>query len=222
VTEANNTEAQTETTEQAKPAPTPRQRTPTVEGTGADEPTIPKHRYDEVNKRLKAAEKELGTIKQEQEQKQEQQAQQQGEWQQVAEKRQKKIDSLSQKVADLENQIVTDRRFRAWTQGANGIIRSDAIGDAFEYITEDEWQTVNEDDENSIRMLAQGLAERKSFLAGGPIGSGSGGSSRPVFGGSSNNVPSNRSVSDNRSDQHTRTLSSGRQRMNFNKNKRHW
>jgi hypothetical protein len=200
VTEANNTESNTESTEQ-KPTPKP-QRTPVVEGTGADEPTIPKHRYDEVNKRAKAAEKELARIQQEQEQKQEQQAQQQGEWQQVAD--------------------VTDRRFRAWTQGANGIIRSDAIGDAFEYITEDEWQTVNEEDENSIRMLAQGLAERKSFLAGGPIGSGSGGSSRPVFAGSSNNVPSNRSVSDNRSDQHTRTLSSGRQRMNFNKNKRHW
>ena len=211
------TEAQADSTpeqsqDDSQRQPREQQRTQS-ESTQADM-QVPKYRFDEVAKRAREAEKQLAKVQQDQQQREEQQAQQQGEWQKVAEKRQSKIDQANARIQELENQIVRDKRFRAWTQGAAGTIRSDALGDAFEYVTEDEWSTVNEDDENSIRMLAQGLAERKSFLAGGPVGAGSGGSSRPVMG-----LSSNRDVSDNRNN----TLSSGRQTFAGFKNKRkHW
>jgi hypothetical protein len=83
--------------------------------------------------------------------------------------------------------MVRDRRYRAWVSGASGAIKPAAIGDAFDMVTEDEWATVNEEDENSIRMLAQNLAERKEYLAAGPIGAGSGGSKKPVYGLQTNN-----------------------------------
>ncbi len=155
------------------------------------EPSIPKHRFDEVNKAKKQAETELSKLRNEQQQREEETAKNQGEYQQLAEKRQKTIDTLKQEVSDLKTQMVRDKRYRAWVAGASGAIKTAALGDAFEMVTEDEWATVNEDDENSIRMLAQNLAERKEYLAAGPIGAGSGGSKKPVYGLGSNNSSNN-------------------------------
>ncbi len=151
------------------------------------EPSIPKHRFDEVSKRAKDAEARLQKLEAEQQQRDEQQAQAQGEYQQLAEKRQKKIDQLNSRVQELENQIVRDKRYRSFVSAANGTILPEAYDDAFSMLTEDEWASVNEDDENGVRMLAQGLAERKPYLAAAPRGSGSGGSRQPVFGIASNN-----------------------------------
>jgi hypothetical protein len=151
-----------------------------------DTENVPKHRFDEVNKAKKHAEAELASLRNEQQTREEETAKSQGEYQQLAEKRQKKIDSLSKEIGDLKSQIVRDRRFRAWVTGASGAIKPVAIEDAFDMITEDEWATVNEDDEESMRMLAQNLANRKEYLSAGPMGAGSGGSKRPVMGLGSN------------------------------------
>ncbi len=171
MTEEANPTAENQTSEQ--PAETPEK---------AAEPVIPKHRFDEVNKAKKEAEKELNKLRTDQQQREEERAQSQGEYQELAEKRQKKIDGLQKEMTDLREQMVRDRRYRAWVGGASSSIKSGAIGDAFDMITEDEWATVNEEDENSIRMLAQNLAERKEYLAASPVGAGSGGSKNPVMG----------------------------------------
>lgn len=181
----------------------------------ASDVQVPKYRFDEVSKRAKEAEKELNKLRTDNQQREEQAAQQKGEWEQVAKKRQDKIDSLNNRVKELENQIVRDKRFRAWTQGASGVIRSDALSAAFEDVSDEEWQTVSEEDENSVRMLAQGLVERRPWFAGDRIGAGSGGSSRPVLGLSSNK--------NNVEDKRTTTLSSGRQTFaGFKKKRSHW
>ncbi len=93
-------------------------------------------------------------------------------------------------MTELREQMVRDRRYRSWVTGASSSIKSGAIGDAFDMITEDEWATVNEEDENSIRMLAQNLAERKEYLAASPVGAGSGGSKNPVMGLAANKTSS--------------------------------
>jgi hypothetical protein len=158
-----------------------------------DTANVPEYRLQELNQkkkaaedRAKAAEQKLEQVERAQQQHEEDTAKSQGEYQQLAEKRQKKIDSLSKEIGDLKSQIVRDRRFRAWVTGASGAIKPVAIEDAFEMITEDEWATVNEDDEESMRMLAQNLAGRKEYLSAGPMGAGSGGSKRPVMGLGSN------------------------------------
>jgi hypothetical protein len=212
MTEAS--EATTETTESTREQASSQPETTRESTTQQSDVQVPKYRFDEVSKRAKDAEKRLQQLEQQNQQREEEAATKQGEWQTVAEKRLTKLDQANARIKELENQIVRDKRFRAWTQGASGIIRSDALGDAFEYVTEDEWSTVNEEDVNSVQMLAQGLAERKSFFAGGPVGAGSGGSSRPVLG-----LSSNKNVDDKRTTQ----LSSGRQTFAGFKNKRkHW
>lgn len=154
-----------------------------------DTDNVPEYRLEELNrkkkdaeKRAKEAETKLQKLETEQQQAEEQRASQQGEYQQLAEKRQKKIDQLNTRVQELENQIVQDKRYRSFVSASNGTILPEAFDDAFSMLTDDEWSSVNEDDENGVRMLAQGLAERKPYLAAAPRGSGSGGSRQPVFG----------------------------------------
>ncbi len=146
-----------------------------------NEPKIPKHRFDEVSQRAKDAETRLKTLETEQQKREEEQAKNQGEYQTLAEKRQTKIEQLNSRVQELETQIVTDKRYRSFVSAANGTILPEAFDDAFSMLTSDEWSSVNEDDENGVRMLAQGLADRKPYLAAAPRGSGSGGSRQPVF-----------------------------------------
>lgn len=151
------------------------------EQTRREEPTIPKGRFDEVNRRMKAAEKKAADMEQAQTQREEQQAQAQGEYQKLAEKRGEALTQKDARIKELEDQIVTDKRYRSFVSAANGTILPEAFDDAFSMLTEDEWSSVNEEDENGVRMLAQGLADRKPYLAAAPRGSGSGGSRQPVF-----------------------------------------
>jgi len=218
VTETQNTET-TETQENAQETQDrSRQRQAPQQDRAQDSPAegpVASWRLREETQKRKEAEKELNQLRTQQQQREEEQATKQGEWQTVAEKRQAKIDQANTRIQELESQIVRDKRFRAWTQAASGIIRSEAMSDAFDkYLGEDDWSTVNEDDENSVRMLAQGLAERRNYLSAGPVGAGSGGSSRPVLG-----LSSNREVDDKRTTQ----LSSGRQTFaGFKKKRSHW
>lgn len=160
---------------------------PTSETQRSQEPQIPKFRFDEVNKAKRQAESELKKLKDEQQRREEERAQSQGEYQQLAEKRQKKIESLTNEVQELKGQMVRDRRYRTWVSVASNHIKPGAIGDAFDMVTEEEWNSIDEEDENAVKMLAQNLSERKDYLSNSPIGSGSGGSKHSVFGLNSNN-----------------------------------
>ncbi len=216
MTETQNTETtETQETTQETQDRSQQRQAPQQDTGQQQDIQVPKYRLDQESKARKEAEKELNQLRTQQQQREEEQATKQGEWQSVAEKRQAKIDQANTRIQELESQIVRDKRFRAWTQAASGIIRSEAMSDAFDkYLGEDDWSTVNEDDENSVRMLAQGLAERRNYLSAGPVGAGSGGSSRPVLG-----LSSNREVNDKRTTQ----LSSGRQTFaGFKKKRSHW
>lgn len=158
------------------------QEQPAEEQPRRQEHMIPKHRFDDVSRRAKEAEKRLQTLEGEQQQREEERASQQGEYQQLADKRQKKVEQLQARVQELEGQMVRDRRYRSFVSAASGTILPEAFDDAFSMLTDDEWGGVNDEDENGVRMLAQNLAERKPYLAASPRGSGSGGSRQPVFG----------------------------------------
>ena len=149
-----------------------------------NEPRIPKHRLDEESRKRREAEQKLQQYEQERQQQEEQNAQQQGEYQKLAETRKNKLDKAEARIKELENQIVTGERYRTFAKAAQGVIIPDAVDDAFSMLSEDEFNNADTSDENSYRMLAQNLAERKPYLADGMRGAGSGGSARPVLNGS--------------------------------------
>lgn len=210
--ETGQQEAASETTEDTRQSSRETDTSRDDSGEASRDITVPKYRLDQESKARKDAERELKRLRDEQSKAEEDRASKQGEWQQVAEKRQKKIDTLQGEVTNLKNQITRDRRYRMWVQASNGVVRSDALSDAFEHITEDEWQTANEEDENSVRALAQGLVERKGYLADGMVGAGSGGSSRPLIGTKTSQGNS----------QGTTQLSTGRTVFHLNKKQKHW
>lgn len=173
------------------------------------EPSVPKHRFDELNQRMKAAEKKAKDLENAEEQRQLDKAQSVGEYQEVIKKKDKRIETLTRELHEERAGRSRDKRYRAWTEVAPSLIKANAISDAFNMITDDEWAAINEDDENSVKMLAQNLAERKEYLAAGPIGSGSRGSGQPVFGLQTNN----------KGKQGTQT---GRPTMHFKKSRPSW
>ncbi len=172
---------------------------------------VPKGRFDEVNRRMQAAEKKAKEMESAQAQREEEQAQTQGEYKQLADKRAQSLKQKDERIKELETQMVRDRRYRAFVAAASGTIIPEAFDDAFSMLTDDEWSSANESDENSVRMLAQNLAERKPFLSDGPRGTGSGGSGRQVFGLASN---SSRAPGDKQGE--------GRKAFNFKRQQRHW
>jgi hypothetical protein len=151
---------------------------------------VPRDRFDDVNnkkseaeRRAREAEQRLQQMEAEREQQQEQRAQAQGEWQQVAEKRLKTIQQRDARIKELEAQIVRDRRYRAFVTGSSGLILGEALDDAFAMVSDDEWKSVDDQDPEAVRTLAQSLAERKPYLSAGQVrGAGSGGSKTPVLG----------------------------------------
>lgn len=142
---------------------------------------IPKHRFDEVNGAKKEAERKLADLEAQAERRVEEAAKSQGEYQKLAEARQKKVETLEGRVKELEAQLVRGERYRAFNAASTGILLPEAVDDAFALITEDEFQSVKDGDEGAYKMLAQNLADRKPYLADGVRGAGSGGSSRPVL-----------------------------------------
>lgn len=158
-----------------------------TQGNQQQEHMVPKGRFDEINRRMQAAEKKAQEIESAQAQREEEQAQTQGEYKKLADKRAETLKQKDGRIKELETQMIRDRRYRAFVTAASGTIIPEAFDDAFSMLTDDEWSSANESDENSVRMLAQNLAERKPFLADGPRGTGSGGSGRQVFGLTTNN-----------------------------------
>lgn len=181
------------------------------QGTQTQEHMVPKGRFDEINRRMQAAEKKAQDIESAQQQREEEQAQTQGEYKKLADKRAETLKQKDGRIKELETQMIRDRRYRAFVTAASGTIIPEAFDDAFSMLTDDEWASANESDENSVRMLAQNLAERKPFLADGPRGTGSGGSGRQVFGLTANN---SKSSGDKQGE--------GRKAFTFKRQQRHW
>ncbi len=181
------------------------------QGNQQQEHMVPKGRFDEINRRMQAAEKKAQEIESAQQQREEEQAQTQGEYKKLADKRAESLKQKDGRIKELEAQMVRDRRYRAFVTAASGTIIPEAFDDAFSMLTDDEWSSANESDENSVRMLAQNLAERKPFLADGPRGTGSGGSGRQVFG-----LTSNNSKASGKKD------GEGRKAFDFKRQQRHW
>lgn len=146
------------------------------------EPRIPKHRLDQEAAKRREAEAELARIRQEQEAQQEERQQKQGEYQELADKRQKKIQKLEQELKETKAEWTRERRMNIWSRAAQGVVKQNAIADAFSFLSEDDLSNIDDSDESAFRQLAQNLVEVRDYLAAeGVRGAGSGGSSRPVI-----------------------------------------
>jgi hypothetical protein len=153
-------------------------------GEQKQEATVPSSRLREETRKRREAEQRLQQIEADNQRAEEERQQNQGEYQKLAETRLKALEKRDARIKELEGQITTDRRYRAFVGASSGLILPEAIADAFSMLTNDEWATVQDDDEDAVRLLAQNLAERKPYLAAGPRGAGSFGSRSPVFGAS--------------------------------------
>lgn len=183
------TEQTQESTEQRSTEQTEEQRS-TEQRSERREPqeqnVVPSHRLREETEKRRQAEQRLQELEQKETEREEKSAKEQGEWQQVAEKRQEKVQRLEKELADLKAQVTRDARHRAFSRAANGILLSEAVDDAFEMLSEEDLKDASLEDENSWTALAQRIAERKPYLADGVRGSGSGGSGRPALSGQRN------------------------------------
>jgi myosin heavy subunit len=149
----------------------------------AGEKSVPYYRFQEVNQERQQFKQRLEALEQQQQEREEQRAQKQGEFQQLAETRKKTIQQKDERIKELENQIVTDQRYRAFVGASQGVIIPEALDDAFGMLTEDDFAQASTEDPASYTSLAQQLADRKPYLAGGILrGAGSGGSAAPVIG----------------------------------------
>lgn len=175
------------------------------QGGTSEKAPVAYHRFEDVNRRMQEAERKAAEMEAAQQQREEEAAQQQGEYQKLAETRKNKLETAENRIKALEAQIVRDERYRAFVGGSQGVILPEALDDAFEMITEEEFKSVQPGDEGGFRMLAQNLADRKPYLADGARGAGSRGSDKPVF------LQGSRQEG-----------GSGRKNMKFNSRKRHF
>lgn len=149
--------------------------------TESNEPRIPKHRFDEVSRRMKEAEQTLQQLEQEREQAEEAKANEKGEFQKIADKWKTKAEKLEQENKQIKADWTRERRLNVWNNAAQGIVRSEAIMDAFSFLSDTELDSIDDTDPEAYKPLAQNLVDTKPYLGtDGPRGAGSGGSRTPV------------------------------------------
>lgn len=165
------------------PAPKAQPQSQSRAANGGDpDRTVPYHRFQEVNQSYKQLQTELDSIRQQQEQAEEERAQKQGEYQKIAEKYKSQAQQEKDKRQAIEQSWERERRLNVWVGAAAGVIKQEAVVDAFGMLDESEFANVDPKDESQVRRLAEMLVERKPYLADGPVGAGSGGSDRPILG----------------------------------------
>lgn len=174
---------------------------------------VPKWRLDEVAQEKKALEARLKEFETAEERRETERAEKTGEYTQVIQKKDKKIESLQRERDEARLELVNYKRYRTWVDAASGVVKAGALRDSFGMIDEDEWSGVDEEDENAVRALAQSLVERKEYLAENSIGAGSGGSSRPL---------GTRLPRESGNGSGPSVLSSGRTTFNFGPKRSHW
>lgn len=179
MTEGNEA-VQQDTSAQSDSQPEPT-RTSSDSG-DSQQPMIPKGRFDQVANERKQALSRLAELESEREREAEERAKKQGEYQSLADKYKKQADTEKQKRQEIENSWTRERRLNVWSRASSGIIKSEAMVDAFSMLDDTDFQNVDEEDEAGFKRLAETLADRKPYLSDGPRGSGSGGSRNPVLG----------------------------------------
>lgn len=160
-----------------------------------DDQQIPKHRFDQESQKRKDAEQALkdlqkdhGTLESKIADLERKQAETDSDYKKLYEDEQKKTQRLQTKLSEQEGEtkkaegsLDTYKRRVAFTSAARGVVRAEALDDAFSMIPAEDWEGVDLEDEEKVKVLAQGIAEKKTYLADTPQGAGSGrGAGRPV------------------------------------------
>lgn len=142
---------------------------------------IPKGRFDQINKERRELADRLAKLEGEQEAQAEERAKKQGEYQQLADKYKKQAVAEKEKRQQIEANWTRERRRNVWNRAASGIIKAEAISDAFDMLNETDFANIDEQDEAGFTRLAEQQAELRPYMADGPRGAGSGGSRSPVL-----------------------------------------
>lgn len=143
---------------------------------------IPKGRFDQINKERRELADRLAKLEGEQEAQAEERAKKQGEYQQLADKYKKQAQTEKEKRQQVEANWTRERRLNVWNRAASGIIKAEALADAFSMLSESDFSNVDEEDEAGFKRLAEQQAELRPYMADSPRGAGSGGSRSPVLG----------------------------------------
>jgi hypothetical protein len=150
----------------------------------SEERMVPYHRFSQLNETNKTLQKELDDIRQAQEREAEERARQQGDFERMYKSEKDKADREKQRRVDLERQIAERERLSTFRAASRDVILADAVEDAFYMLHPDDFKQIDNSDEAAMRRLAEGLVDRKPFLAAasGPMGAGSGGyTNRPIL-----------------------------------------
>ena len=145
------------------------------------EQVVPYERFKAQLDRAKEAEKQATEAQQKLDSLDEEKEKEKGEWEKLANRRQTQLDAEKKAHAETKAEFARFRRMHVWQTAADGVIKPEAIEDAYSFIDEEEWNAIDDTDVNAVRSMAQTLAEQREYLADGPRGTGSGGSGRPVF-----------------------------------------
>lgn len=165
-----------------KPVTTQKRSSEAGNSSGDGERSVPYHRFQELNQTNKQLKAQLDEIRAEQERVEEERAQKQGEYQKLADKYKSQAQTEKEKRQQLEANWERERRLNVWVGAAAGIVKQEAVIDAFSMLDEDDFANVDSKDDKQMKRLAEMLVERKPYLADGPVGAGSGGSERPILG----------------------------------------
>ncbi len=157
---------------------------------GDKTPQIPKFRLDQESRKRQAAEEKAREAErkyqeliEQRENEESEKDRKKGEFERIAERAQKKAENAEkeQKKAEKERDearrdLETYKRRVAFSGAAAGVVRAEAINDAFGMIPPEDWEGIDHSDAEKVKRLAQQLVESRPYLADNPRGAGSGGS----------------------------------------------
>lgn len=149
---------------------------------------VPKYRLDEESKKRKELQgqyedlrKEFDTLKSARDSEESEKDEKRGEFEKVAERERKKRETAEEEVKSLKTAMLRKDQRAAFYEAARGVIRSEAVGDAFGMLGTEDLDSTDAADQDAFKKMAQSLAESKTYLADTPQGAGSGrGAGRPV------------------------------------------
>lgn len=149
---------------------------------------VPKFRLDQESQKRKELQgqyeellKEFDTLKSERDSEESEKDQKRGEFEKIAERERKKREAAEEEVKSLKTAMLRKDQRAAFYEAARGVIRSEAVADAFSMLSTEDLDSTDATDEDTFKKMAQSLAESKTYLADTPQGAGSGrGAGRPV------------------------------------------
>jgi hypothetical protein len=175
----NNQEQNTpETTENTSEE----RRSQTLRDGTDSEKSVPYSRLQQEIKEKREYKQRVEQMEAQQEQEAEERAKKRGEYETVANRAKAQAEKEKNLRIAAENRLVRYQRLQTWREAARGIVRDEALEDAFDMLDEDELGSLDETDVSGMSRLAEILVDRKEYLGEGPRGAGSGfGSREPVL-----------------------------------------